>query len=385
MLISACIGSPDREIDKADTDGIIEFVNLKNPNVVVPIDSTNLENTFDFAEEISLNIEVDDKSQLTVVVDELNGDNIKVKGNAQLNAGITPSGQPYVLGLYEIASGSYDLTLPFLKRQFAIEKGSSLLWTGDPMQAEINITAVYKIEATVPKENESSKSFGKTPLDVLLKMSGNISNPTIDFDIRVDANAPSDLSEAVKNDGYLTTIKQNQVEMNKQVFALLISNNFATGQSSSFFSSINPEAIARQSVSKILSDQLDKFASDLIKGVDLDINLASSQGFFNGESSTRTDLSLGLSKAFFNNRIEVKVGRNFELENTSKVSRNPSEVFDNVSVNYKLTQDGRYLFRAFRKNQFQSVLEGFIVETGVGFSVTMEYRRFVEMFQKKRK
>ena len=143
------------------------------------------------------------------------------------------------------------------------------------------------------------------------------------------------------------------------------------------------EAFARQSVSKILSDQLDKFASDLIKGVNLDINLASSQGFFNGQSSTRTDLSLGLSKAFFNNRIEVKVGRNFELENTSKVSRNPSEVFDNVSVNYKLTQDGRYLFKAFRKNQFQSVLEGFIVETGVGFSVTMEYGKFMEMFQKK--
>ena len=96
-------------------------------------------------------------------------------------------------------------------------------------------------------------------------------------------------------------------------------------------------------------------------------------------------MSLGLSKAFFNHRIEVKVGRNFELENTSKVSRNPSEVFDNVSVNYKLTPDGRYLFRAFRKNQFQSVLEGFIVETGVGFSVTMEYGRFIEIFQKKRK
>ena len=119
--------------------------------------------------------------------------------------------------------------------------------------------------------------------------------------------------------------------------------------------------------------------------MNLDINLASTQDFFNGESSARTDLSLGLSKAFFNDKIEVKVGRNFELENTSKISRNPTEVFDNITVNYKLTDDGRYLFKAFRKNQFQSVLEGFIVETGLGFSVTMDYGRFREAFQKKAK
>ena len=375
---------PDREIDKADTDGIIEFVNLKNPNVVVPIDSSNLENTFDFAEEISLNIEVDNKSQLTVVVDELNGDNIKVKGNAQLNAGITPSGQPYVLGLYEITSGSYDLTLPFLKRQFAIEKGSSLLWTGDPMQAEINITAVYKIEATVPRENESSKSFGKTPLDVLLKMSGNISNPTIDFDIRVDANAPSDLSEAVKNDGYLTTIKQNQVEMNKQVFALLISNNFATGQSSSFFSSINPEAIARQSVSKILTDQLNLLAGDIIKGVKLDFNLNSTAVNTEGVNKAKTDLNVGLSKVFLNDRLKITVGRNFQLENTTGTASNSTEIVDNISLNYNLSKDGRYLFTAYRKNQYQAILDGFVVETGVSFSVTFDYQNFKELFEKKK-
>jgi len=52
----------------------------------------------DFVSEMSLNIEADDKSEFTIVVDELNGDNLKVKGNARLNAGLSADGQPFILG-----------------------------------------------------------------------------------------------------------------------------------------------------------------------------------------------------------------------------------------------------------------------------------------------
>ena len=392
---------PNTSTQVSESEGIVVFVNNKNPSGEVPqVDSSQVINLAnDFVSEISLNVEANDKSQFTIVVDEINGDNLIVKGNARLNAGVNAAGQPYILGSYDLTEGSYGITFEVLKRQFSIQKGSSLTWTGDPTNADVNITAIYNT-TTAPldlMQNEVTNNPDlyrqKMNFEVLLTMAGKLSKPDVSFKIQAqDKEKQGLLSNEVFTavDNKLKNINLNDKnEVNKQVFALLILNRFFAQNSADFFSSssggTNAEAFARQSVSKILSDQLDKFASDLIKGVDLDINLASSQGFFNGESSTRTDLSLGLSKAFFNNRIEVKVGRNFELENTSKVSRNPSEVFDNVSVNYKLTQDGRYLFRAFRKNQFQSVLEGFIVETGVGFSVTMEYGRFVEMFQKKRK
>ena len=389
---------PNTDNQASETEGIVVFVNNKTPSGEVPkVDTSqaiNLANNF--VSEISLNVEADDKSQLTIVVDEINGDNLVVKGNARLNAGINPAGQPYILGSYDLTEGSYGITFELLKRQFSIQKGSSLTWTGDPTNADVNITAIYNTTTTplelMQNDVGDNKDLyrQKMNFEVLLTMAGKLSKPDVTFKIRAqDKEKQGILSNEIFTavEAKLKNLDANEV--NKQVFALLILNRFFAQNSADFFSNssggTNAEAFARQSVSKILSDQLDKFATDLIKGVDLDINLASTQGFFNGESTTRTDLSLGLSKAFFNNRIEVKVGRNFELENTSKVSRNPSEVFDNASVNYKLTPDGRYLFRAFRKNQFQSVLEGFIVETGVGFSVTMEYGRFIEMFQKKRK
>jgi hypothetical protein len=378
---------PDREIDKAETDGIVEFVNLKNPVVEnsKKIDSSEVATTFDFAEEISLNIEVDDKSKLTIVVDELNGDNIKVKGNAQLNTGITPSGQPYILGLYELTSGSYDLSFQFLKKEFTIKKGSTLLWTGDPMQAQVDITAVYKIEAEVPKAVMTDKVTSKTkvPLEVQLKMSGNLSSPVIDFKVVVAENAPTDLINEIEKDGYLKNLEQNPIEMNKQVFALLVLNKFLGEQSSNFFSGINPEAIARQSVSKLLSDQLNLLAGDLIKGIKLDFNLNSTSMSTEAGNKARTDLKVGLSKAFLNDRLKIAIGRNFQLENSASAATS-TEIVDNISLNYSLSKDGRYLFSAYRKNQYQAILDGFVVETGVAFTLTLDYETFKELFEKKK-
>jgi translocation and assembly module TamB len=386
---------PNSTSDLSETQDVVVFVNRKNPQLDSIRSDTSQIQRFanDFVSEISLNIEADDKSEFTIIVDEINGDNLVVKGNARLNAGVNPNGQPFILGSYDLTEGSYGLTFEVLKRQFKIKKGSTITWAGDPMNADVNITAIYT-SVTAPLDLMSSEVSDNQDLyrqkmnfEVLLTMAGKLTKPDVSFKIQTADEQRLVAQEVITNvKSKLERLDANDI--NKQVFALLILNRFFSEKSSDFFSSSsggsNAEAFARQSVSKLLSSQLNQFASDFIKGVDLDVNLSSSQDYFNGESAKRTDLSLGLSKAFFNDKIEVKVGRNFELENTSKITRNPSEVFDNVSVNYKLTKDGRYLFKAFRKNQYQSVLEGFIIETGVGFTITMEYGKFKEIFAKKK-
>lgn len=371
---------PDDDLGQAETEGVVEFINLKNPNAVAK--DTTEANSMDFSSEISLNLEADDRSQLTIVVDELNGDNLKVRGNAQLNAGISPNGQPFMLGLYELTQGSYDLTFEILKRGFTIKKGSRLLWTGDPTKADVDITAVYPITTELTALQERAARFGKVPLEVLLKMQGSLDNPQISFDIQPDATkVPANVKSQIEDEGVFNGIKGNTVQMNKQVFSLLVFNKFLGEQSSDFFSSVNPELIARQSVSKLLTDQLNLLASDLIKGVKLDFNLNSTAVSTDKGSAGQTDLSVGLSKAFLDDRLTVNVGRNFEIESGTRTSKS-SEIVDNVNVNYNLTRDGRYAVRAYRKNQYQAVLEGFIVETGVSFAVVLDYEKVKEMFKK---
>jgi translocation and assembly module TamB len=383
---------PSDENELGNNEGVVQFTNKKNP-IESPKDTLN-EKPFvnDFISEISLNIEVDEKSELTLVVDEINGDNLKVKGNGKLNAGINSLGKPYMLGSYDLSEGSYGITFEVLKKQFIIQKGSSIVWSGDPMNGDVDINAIYKVN-TAPldlMENEVTNNRDvyrqKMNFEVQLNMAGKLSHPNITFKI-----VPAETQRLVANE-VITNVKSRLAallpdEVNKQVFALLVLNRFFSEKSSDFFStnngSTNAAAFARQSVSKLLTDQLNQFTSGNIKGFGLDVNLSSSQDYFAGVSSTRTDLNLGLSKAFFNDKVEIKVGRNFELENTTNIARNTNEIFDNLQFNYKLSSDGKFLFKAFRKNQFQSVLEGFIVETGIGFSIAKDYGKLGDLFRRK--
>ena len=57
-----------------------------------------------------------------------------------------------------------------------------------------------------------------------------------------------------------------------------------------------------------------------------------------------------------------------------------SNFIPDITIGYKLTKDGKYLLKAYRKNQFEVVLDGYVVETGLGFVVTMDYEKFKELF-----
>ncbi|NIJ55836.1 translocation/assembly module TamB domain-containing protein [Dyadobacter arcticus] len=363
--------------------GIIEFVDMSDSTQLAKVDSiANANIIVDFASQIDLEIAVDDKSEFKVVIDELNGDNIRLKGNAQLNTGIAPNGQLFLLGSYDLTEGSYDLTLQILKRQFEIQKGSTLLWTGDPMKADLNITAAYPVMVDPGSIASKFQGASKIPVEVQIVITGNLTTPNITFNIvlpkeQMDEQVRSNITSQT----FWEDMQNNPSEMNKQAFALLITNKFITNQSSPGFNlGSSAEAVARQSVSQLLTDQLNNLASDLIKGVDLNIGLNSTADQTTG---ARTDLNLGLSKAFLNNRLKVSVGKNFELESQSN-SASSTEVFDNIALDYSITKDGRYLFRGYRKNQYQSILEGFIIETGVSFIITADYDLFREIFQKQR-
>ena len=93
---------------------------------------------------------------------------------------------------------------------------------------------------------------------------------------------------------------------------------------------------------------------------------------------------MALSKRLLNDRLKVTVGSNYELEGPQRSKQSGSNVIGNVSVDYALSQDGRYLIRGYRKNDYEAVVEGFVVETGLKFIISVDYNRFKQIFQKTR-
>ncbi|WP_020594606.1 translocation/assembly module TamB domain-containing protein [Spirosoma panaciterrae] len=403
---------PDETASANEANGIVTFINHNDSLALVKYlyqpkrDSLTPRLSFEKLTNstISVDLEADEKSELTIVVDELNGDNLRVRGNARLNVGVNAAGQVSVLGRYEVTEGEYSLTYQVLKRKFELQKGGYINFTGDPLKADINMTAIYKV-STPPGDligNEStsldaSSLKRKLPFEVLLTISDNLASPKLSFDIRLPEAETGSIAESsalgTSVENKLNTLRQDPSQVNKQVFALLVLNRFLPENTSDFFSGsdnggLNTQAenLARSSVSKLISDQLGRLASGVLKGFDVDFNLLSQAGSANTGGTTngsRTDLNVGLSRSFLAGRVTVSVGKNFVLDNAaSAATPSQNQVFDNVSANYNITRDGRYVLRAYRRNDYQAVLDGYVIETGIGFIITMDYNTLSEIFRK---
>ncbi|MDR6940582.1 translocation/assembly module TamB domain-containing protein [Mucilaginibacter pocheonensis] len=385
---------PTADPSVEDRKGVVEFIDQNAPK----LDSILLARQLDSLRksnlkglDVSATINVNKNAAFTIVIDESNGDVVHLKGEASLNAGVDPSGKINLTGTYEVNSGSYELSYATVKRKFNFKKGSTIVWTGDPTSANIDLTAIY-VANVPPIDLVESQQTGtenlvqykqKLPFNVNLKLKNQLLTPDISFDIVLpDSNysVSSEVTTAVNT--RLAQVRQDPNEMNKQVLGVLVLGHFiGDNPLQSQGAGFSAEGMVRSSVSSLLSDQLNRLAGNLIEGVDLNFGLTSGEDYSSGTATNRTDLNVGLSKRFLNDRLTVSVGNNFNLEGNQQ-GQKATNIAGDVSVNYKLSKDGRYALRAYRRDEF-IVIQGQIIETGLGFTLTVDYNRFREIFRKR--
>ncbi|MBP0904988.1 translocation/assembly module TamB domain-containing protein [Mariniflexile gromovii] len=389
---------PQSDPSIADREGIVEFIDQDQPVLITVEDPTKqITQTEVKGINASVNIEVDKKAEISIIIDEANGDYLKLQGEAELTGGIDPSGKTTLTGKYEFTGGAYEMNFNLIKRKFEIQPESYILWTGEPTTANISITAVYKVEASpldlvddqlVGITTETRNTYKqKIPFETNLIMKGELLQPEITFDIILPDGNNNVSTEVINTtQAKLEQIRTDEDALNKQVFALLLLNRFigenpfqseAGGTSGTF--------LAKQSVSKILSQQLNNLAGDLIKGFELDFDLEATEDYSSGEKQERTDLNVALSKQLLDDRLKVTVGSSFGLEGEGQENEQATNIAGDVTADYLLTKDGRYKIRAYRKNNYQVALQGQVIETGVAFIITMNYDKFRELFHSKRK
>ncbi len=384
---------PSDDPEVVDRDGVVIFTSKTRK-----VDSVKFKNFLDSLAstarlkgmDVSATIETDSSGQFTLIIDERNGDALAIRGRAQLTGGVDQSGKISLTGNYELVNGSYNLTLSVLHRKFDIQRGSVITWTGDPRKANIDITAIYTVntppidllEQQLSKNaNDQTRYKQKLPFQVKLNMTGELLKPIIKFDIALPENL---LALWPDVDTKLAQMRTDEAEVNKQVFALLLLGRFV--QENPFQSSgsgTDANSIARQSASKILSDQMNQLAGSLIKGVDVNFDLNSGQDYSSGNTTNQTELNVKVSKNLFSDRVRVTVGSDFQLEETNP-GQNTTNLAGDVSVDYRLSKDGRYMVRVYRKDQYETVVQAQVVETGLSFILTFDYNKFRELFENKK-
>lgn len=375
-----------------DRKGVVEFFDQDEPktdSVLLAKQLDSLKKSEVTGMDINMVVKISKAANFNIVIDERNGDVVHIKGEAALQGGIDPSGKVNLTGTYTVASGSYTLAYASVVRKFNFKPGSTIVWTGDPTTANIDLTATYiakvppiDLVADQTDDVQATMLKQKLPFNVNLNLKNQLMSPAISFDIVLpDSNYTVSPNIITIVNTRLDQVRSDPNEMNKQVLGVLVLGHFiGDNPLESKGGSTTAEGLVRNTVSSLLSDQLNRLAGNLIAGVDLNFDLQSGEDYSSGQATDRTDLNIGLSKRFLNDRLTVTVGNSFNLEGAQQ-GEQTSNIAGNLSANYKLSKDGRYTLRAYRRNEY-IVLQGQVVETGLGFTLTMDYNRFSQLFKK---
>lgn len=371
-------------------DGVVEFENLSQSN---PILSDQKENQTSGLTgfDITSVIEIDEQATLRVLLDPSTADSLVVRGSAALSFTIDPSGKMSLTGSYNVKEGSYQVSLESLvKRKFDIKSGSTITWNGDPMDADISIDAIYSVRAAPIdlvadqlsglSEMDQNTYKQRYPFEVLLKLRGAILNPEISFEIQLLPEDKGIFGGSVN--AKLNMLSEDPSALNKQVFALLILGRFV--QENPFETDAASSAV-RSTVGRFLSDQLNQWSSRLVPGVELSFDVQSYNDYQSGEAEGRTQLDVGVKKQLFNERLSVQVEGIVDVEGEAAKQNSANDITSNVTIEYKLTEDGRLRLKGFRHNTYEGAIEGQIVETGAGIIYVREFNRWKEFIRKKRK
>jgi translocation and assembly module TamB len=336
-----------------------------------------------------LSLKVDKDAEFSVVMDPTTSDELVLKGEARLKAGLGENGEIGLEGVYNLRSGYYKMNNLLLRGKFLLVKGSSISFGGDPALAEADVTTEYEIEAT-PKglltyKDDDAAYSQRVPFAVIFMIKGHISKPVLSFDIRLKEGKVV-LKSSIKSDieHALDRLRSDVTEMNKQVFSLLLTKRFSvtTGTNTLESSNLNANNALKEGVSSFLTEAMNQVADQLIKNVDVDVNMKTYKT--NDDPISKTDLGVAVSKDLLEDRLVIRIEENFTMGNTSAPVKSGSQYIPDITSTYKLSKDGRFLLKAYQKNEYDAVVQGYFTEVGVNFTIELSYDKFRELLERRK-
>lgn len=348
--------SSDSKIEQKE---YIEFVDLKDEqNVKKIIEEVHTKEKLKIKGiELDFNLEFTPDAYVELIFDIQSGDIIRGRGNGNIELEINTDGDFTMFGDYTIENGGYNFTLyNIINKEFDIKKGSTISWYGDPYGANLNILASYRQLTSLaplmtkfldPEDINSPETRKKYPSIVDLKLKGNLLSPTINFDINIEDYPPNNQlpNSSVTLDEVVTAFKaklrNNEQEMNRQVFSLIILRKFSSENSFQ----VNSQTIGN-SLSEFVSNQLSYWATQVDENLEVDVDLA---GLSDDAYNT---FQLRLSYTFLDGRLRVTRGGNLPNQETKG---DVSTIIGDWTVEYLLTEDGRFRVKMYSRSDLDDI------------------------------
>ena len=342
-----------------ELDGLVEFVDFNDTTYVRQQEPASI-NLGDIT--ANLNIIVQEGAKLSLDFDSSRENYVSIDGDANLNATYDTNSGFNVTGIYKLNSGQVKLTLPIIPlKTFYIQEGSRLTWTGDLFNPILDVTALEKTTVSVEMDDNSIQPV---VFNTGVIVSNSINDLAIDFTMSSPENA------IIQNE--LNALDQET--LNKYAVAMIITGTYLGGKQG---------VTASSALSSFLDAKINEISGSAIKNLDVNIGINDAMNAETG--SSYKNYSFSFSKRFFNDRITVVIGGEVNSGDRPDKSTGNNTFINNVSLEWKLNDSGNRYIRIFYDKNYQSLLEGEITETGVGYVYKRKLNNLKELFDFKRK
>ena len=352
--------TPNSELkNKNGYAGLVRFTDFSDTLFVAerraPIDSLSFGGA-----NLDFNIHIDPAAELTLLLAADGSNRVQSKGGGDLHFTLPPYGEMQLTGAYEIEGGSVNLKVEPISKRFEIDRGSSLVWTGELLKPEINFSATTRVNSRV-------STAGEEPRMVPFDVSVIAENTLDDLKLRFEAKAPEDL--AVSNQ----LLAMNEQEMTRQSALLLTTGIFLGSGTGALPAASGQNSMLNNALTSFLASQINSFAGDALDAqINFGINDATTA------EGAGTNYSYSIAKSFLNDRINVVVGGKVM---TGVAAYGTEQTFiDNMSLEYQLDEAGTHYLRLFHNKNFENLLDGEVVETGLGYVMRRRFNTLKELF-----
>lgn len=337
------INTPDENKDEKETE----------PEASLPLNLT-------------ANITLSPTVTLGVVINPITGDEMEIKGSGLVNFSYDMESETMnAFGNYSVSDGFVRLRLQNLvTMEFKIRDGSKLVFNGDPMKTNFDITAYKRVRANLATLDSSFGEDGASPrvvVDCVLGITGNMDRMDLTYDISLP-DASDDIRQRVNA---LIVTDQQKVTQFASLLAAGIFQPYSSGSPGGNIAESMLTGVASSALSAGLNSVFSK-----VVGPDWEIgtNFDSADGSFNN-----MDMTVSLSRKFLDDKLEFNTNLGYRTDQT-----NSNSFIGDFDVSYALTRAVK--LKAFNKTNDRYYKQADMTQ-GIGIVYTREAKTIKDLFR----
>ncbi len=293
-----------------------------------PMAQTSPEPSFLDRLQMLLNISVPEGATVWLVFDPRIGDELRAVGSGRLQL-VLRDGRFSTFGTFTVSQGEYRFTARDLfVRRFELEPGGQLRWDGDPINAQLALSALYRTRVDVSPPGSGVREV-PIPLGIRLRLSGRMQSPEValEFTLLEETTDPQIRAR-------VTQLNQSENRLLEAISVLVTGRLWQSGGlgGNSPLGGLLTSGGTTTGL-EFLANQVNLFLRGLLENLDIQLDLQDLQR----GGALNVDIALRL----FNDRLLIRrVGTigGGAWSASESASQNASQWFGDLTISFQLNR-----------------------------------------------